>query len=779
MLKNVSIKIKLLMIPAIIVVSLIVLYSIVVSGMSDLDDKADKASKANRMVKNMFECRISEKNYIRRKDQKYVDELNKLVAENIDIAKKLLPQFSQESNQEQMKKIEAAVKEYHNAFKNYVTVRDKSIKEENEMVKAAREVEVLANKARNEQKKQRQALINANAPLHKIIDKMEKASLTNRIVKDLKEIRIAEKNYIRRKDPKFVDEINKRMNNINKVAAELKSDFRNSRNKKMMDDIRHNLEDYNKAFDNYNEFREQSFKLSDQMKKEAREAVELAMAMRSDQKTEREAIKSSLSTTLIVSFILVAVVIGLISILISNSVAKSIAVFQDGLVGFFRYLNREAEDARPIDIDSNDEIGTMAQVVNQNIEKSKDNIEEDRKVIDGTIAVLSEFEQGDLSQRVTIKTSNPALQELTNLLNKMSDNVENNIDNVLNILEKYSNYNYLDRVDTNNLKEHLLKLANGVNSLGEAITGMLIDNKQNGLTLDKSSDILLENVNILNQNANEAASSLEETAAALEEMTSTISNNTENVVKMAQYASEVTNSANEGQKLANDTTNAMDEIDKEVSDINEAIKIIDQIAFQTNILSLNAAVEAATAGEAGKGFAVVAQEVRNLAARSAEAANDIKSLVENATVKANNGKTIATKMIEGYNSLNENISKTSELIKDVESASKEQQSGIEQINDAVSELDQQTQQNATVANQTKDVAIQTDEIAKVIVSDADEKEFVGKDAVQARSNNTNTIKETPVKNTQKETKKKTTGKKKQKTEVVETQPTNEDDWESF
>ncbi len=779
MLKNVSIKIKLLMIPAIIVVSLIVLYSIVVSGMSDLDDKADKASKANRMVKNMFECRISEKNYIRRKDQKYVDELNKLVAENIDIAKKLLPQFSQESNQEQMKKIEAAVKEYHRAFIDYVTVRDKSIKEENEMVKAAREVEVLANKARNEQKKQRQALINSNAPLNKIVDKMEKASLTNRIVKDLKEIRIAEKNYIRRKDPKFVDEINKRMNNINKVTAELKSDFRNSRNKKMMDDIKRNLEDYNKAFDNYNEFREQSFKLSDQMKKEAREAVELAMAMRSDQKTEREAIKSSLSTTLIVSFILVAVVIGLISILISNSVAKSIAVFQDGLVGFFRYLNREAEDARPIDIDSNDEIGTMAQVVNQNIEKSKENIEEDRNVIDGTIAVLSEFEQGDLSQRVTIKTSNPALQELTNLLNKMSDNVEGNIDSVLDILEKYSNYNYLDRVDTNGLKEHLLKLANGVNSLGEAITGMLIDNKQNGLTLDKSSDILLENVNILNQNANEAASSLEETAAALEEMTSTISNNTENVVKMAQYASEVTNSANEGQKLANDTTNAMDEIDKEVSDINEAIKIIDQIAFQTNILSLNAAVEAATAGEAGKGFAVVAQEVRNLAARSAEAANDIKSLVENATIKANNGKTIATKMIEGYNSLNENISKTSELIKDVEAASKEQQSGIEQINDAVSELDQQTQQNATVANQTKDVAIQTDEIAKVIVSDADEKEFVGKDAVQARSNNTNTIKETPVKNTQKETKKKTTGKKKQKTEVVETQPTNEDDWESF
>ncbi|MFW2608565.1 methyl-accepting chemotaxis protein, partial [Aliarcobacter butzleri] len=88
--------------------------------------------------------------------------------------------------------------------------------------------------------------------------------------------------------------------------------------------------------------------------------------------------------------------------------------------------------------------------------------------------------------------------------------------------------------------------------------------------------------------------------------------------------------------------------------INEAIGVIDNIAFQTNILSLNAAVEAATAGEAGKGFAVVAGEVRNLASRSAEAAKEIKAIVENATSKANQGKSIATNMIEGYKELNQN-----------------------------------------------------------------------------------------------------------------------------
>merc|ERR1711879_874723 len=131
-----------------------------------------------------------------------------------------------------------------------------------------------------------------------------------------------------------------------------------------------------------------------------------------------------------------------------------------------------------------------------------------------------------------------------------------------------------------------------------------------------------------------------------------------------------------------------DDIDTQVHSINEAITVIDQIAFQTNILSLNAAVEAATAGEAGKGFAVVAQEVRNLAARSAEAAKEIKELVEN--------------------------------------ASKEQQAGIIQINDAINNLDQQTQENASIANQTHQVAVQTDEIAKLVDTNANEKEFIGK-----------------------------------------------------
>ncbi|PRM95092.1 chemotaxis protein [Aliarcobacter cryaerophilus] len=442
----------------------------------------------------------------------------------------------------------------------------------------------------------------------------------------------------------------------------------------------------------------------------------------------------------ILNYISLFCIIGLIILIstiflfikITSNIVDSLKNFQTGLLNFFTYLNREKTTVEPINLNSEDEFGEMAKVVNENILKTKEGIEEDRKLIDETIAVLGEFEQGDLCKRLNIEVSNPALMQLKNVLNLMGEHLESNVNNVLDVLEQYSNHNYLNKIDQKGLKEHLLKLANGVNVLGNSITSMLVENKSNGLTLEQSSSLLLANVDKLNLSSNEAAASLEETAAALEEITSNIRNNTENIARMAKYSNEITKASSEGEKLANSTTTAMDEINTQVNLVNDAISVIDQIAFQTNILSLNAAVEAATAGEAGKGFAVVAQEVRNLANRSAEAAKEIKSIVEEATKKANEGKDIANEMIQGYKSLNDSINSTINLISDVEMSSKEQLSGIEQINDAVNQLDQQTQQNAAISTQTNDIAMNLDEVAKLIVEDANQKEFEGKNEVKAK-----------------------------------------------
>ncbi len=478
--------------------------------------------------------------------------------------------------------------------------------------------------------------------------------------------------------------------------------------------------------------------------------------------------------TIVFAFILLI----FISFLIISDMTNKIINFKNGLLGFFAYLNRESINSELLEDKSKDEFGEMAKVVNQNILRTQKGIEEDRKLINETIAVLGEFEQGDLCQRLNLDVENPALAELKRVINNMGTVLETNIDNILKVLEQYSNYNYLNKIDQKSLKEHLLKLANGVNTLGDSITNMLVQNKSNGLTLEQSSSLLLANVDKLNLSSNEAAASLEETAAALEEITSNIRNNTENIAKMAKYSNEITKASSDGEKLANKTTLAMDEINTQVNLVNDAISVIDQIAFQTNILSLNAAVEAATAGEAGKGFAVVAQEVRNLASRSAEAAKEIKSIVEEATKKANEGKEIANEMIQGYKSLNDSINSTINLISDVEMSSKEQLSGIEQINDAVNQLDQQTQQNAAISTQTNDIAITSDKIAKLIVEDANKKEFHGKNDIVAKSIEQNSKKFDNSLQIKKANLNKISTKE-NSSKVIQSSTQDSDEWESF
>ena len=351
----------------------------------------------------------------------------------------------------------------------------------------------------------------------------------------------------------------------------------------------------------------------------------------------------------------------------------------------------------------------------------------------GEIMLISEkIANGHVSDKIFhSNTSNKKLNYIGKTINNLVDSLKlilgSNTQNILNVLDSYSHMDF-----TNKINNEDSKFTNSLNDITDLISMILRENKSNGLTLDKSSDILLANVNKLNISSNEAAASLEETAAALEQITSNIRNNTENILKMANYSNNVTKSANEGEKLANETTIAMEEINVQVNSINEAISVIDQIAFQTNILSLNAAVEAATAGEAGRGFAVVAAEVRSLANRSAEAAKEIKNIVQNAAKKANDGKVIANHMINGYKELNQSITQTINLIEDIEMSSKEQLLGIEQINTAVTQLDQQTQKNAEIASQSHEVAVDTDIIAKLIVSNADEKKFIGKNEVKAK-----------------------------------------------
>ncbi|MDN5072296.1 cache domain-containing protein [Aliarcobacter butzleri] len=490
-----------------------------------------------------------------------------------------------------------------------------------------------------------------------------------------------------------------------------------------------------------------------------------------------EKISSIILGIVIIAVIVSIVLIAFISFFITKEIIFPLEKFEVGLLSFFKYLNKEVKNVEKIEVKNNDEIGIMAKFVNENIEKTNKLLKQDEALINNVKEVVLEINKGNLNNRIEAKTENESLEELKNILNEMlvliSSKVNNNLVAIDEVLQKYKKMDFRPRIENPQGE-----VAKEINSLADTINHLLVENKRNGLTLEDSSHILLENVNKLNISSNEAAASLEETAAAIEEITSNIRNTTQNISKMAILSNQVTKSVTQGESLANKTTNAMDEINNQVNLINDAISVIDNIAFQTNILSLNAAVEAATAGEAGKGFAVVAQEVRNLASRSAEAAREIKSIVENATIKANEGKDISKNMIEGYVGLTKDIQQTITLIQDIEMSSKEQLVGIEQINDAVNQLDRQTQQNAMVSSQTHDVAIVTDEIAKMVVSDANEKEFIGKDEVSARDMNKTLSQKKDNSVNIVESKK--VSKQQKETVVTSDKTTNNDgEWESF
>ena len=372
----------------------------------------------------------------------------------------------------------------------------------------------------------------------------------------------------------------------------------------------------------------------------------------------------------------------------------------------------------------NKELDALFSKWNEKIKETDSAIKSDINVIGEIVLTTDKVNQGIFRCRIKSNTKNPVIFTLKKTLNQMLDSLEDKMIKLESTLQSYATDDFRPKIDIDPiLKARMLSVMTSINTLGKSLSSNAKDNLNTGESLQQSSHKMNISMNNLATKANEQAASLEETAAAVEEITSITRNNTINASKMSELGQNVKKSVFDGQVLAKQTGSSMEEIHKKVAAITEAINIIDQIAFQTNILSLNAAVEAATAGEAGRGFAVVAAEVRNLANRSADAAKEIKSLVEDANLKAKQGKDISDSMISGYEKLNEIISETIHIIEDVSSASKEQMLGIEQINDAISLLDRVTQENANEANQTTQISTDVESLAKQLVNDANNKKF--------------------------------------------------------
>ncbi len=208
----------------------------------------------------------------------------------------------------------------------------------------------------------------------------------------------------------------------------------------------------------------------------------------------------------------------------------------------------------------------------------------------------------------------------------------------------------------------------------------------------------------LSQRTEEQASSLEETASSMEQMTSTVKNNADNAAQANQLASAAREQAERGGSVVGAAVTAMGEINASSKRIADIISVIDEIAFQTNLLALNAAVEAARAGEQGRGFAVVASEVRNLASRSAEAAKEIKTLIQDSVGKVTEGTKLVDESGKALAEIVTRVKKVTDVMAEIASSSREQASGIEQVNKAITMMDDVTQQNAALVEEASAAA---------------------------------------------------------------------------
>jgi methyl-accepting chemotaxis protein len=306
--------------------------------------------------------------------------------------------------------------------------------------------------------------------------------------------------------------------------------------------------------------------------------------------------------------------------------------------------------------------------------------------------------RGELRERLDSTALNGFTKTLSEAINGLLDEILKPIEETSEVLKALAEGDLTRQIQSDYQGEFGL-LKQSVNSSISNLLGMVSDIREASHNIGTAATEISAGNTDLSQRTEQQASSLEETASSMEEMTSTVKQNADNAKDASRLALDAREQAEKGGNIVSSAVSAMTEINTSSKKIADIIGVIDEIAFQTNILALNAAVEAARAGEQGRGFAVVAAEVRNLAQRSASAAKEIKSLINDSVDKVGEGTRLVTDSGHSLEQIVSAVKRVSEIIAEIAAASHEQSIGIEQVNKAIMQLEQVTQQNAALVEE--------------------------------------------------------------------------------
>ncbi len=347
---------------------------------------------------------------------------------------------------------------------------------------------------------------------------------------------------------------------------------------------------------------------------------------------------------------------------------------------------------KTIDIDFHGDFEKLKHNANSTVNKLTE-------VIEGDIQdIINAARAGTLSRRVDIEGKDGFFRDLGEGINELLTTVDDSFSDVNRVMKAMSAGDLTKKIDKQYSGTYG-EVKDNINSTIDHLENVVGKIRESSDFIRTSSDEISAGNNNLSQRAEEQASTLEETASAMEELTSTVKNNANNAQQARQLVNSTRTMAEKGSGVVTDAISAMEEITTSSNKIAEIITVIDEIAFQTNLLALNASVEAARAGEQGRGFAVVATEVRNLAQRSAGAAKEIKELISDSVEKVNVGGDLVSESGKTLAEITDGVKKVDDIVSEIAVASNEQATGIEEVNKAITQMDDITQQNAALAEE--------------------------------------------------------------------------------
>ena len=309
-----------------------------------------------------------------------------------------------------------------------------------------------------------------------------------------------------------------------------------------------------------------------------------------------------------------------------------------------------------------------------------------------SLAMIEGLERGELDHRINTGRSDE-LGRLAKAMNGFADNLR---DEVLEAFNRLANGDFSFRARG--------LIATPLDRACQGLTRAMQTVREASDQISSGSAQVAETSTSLANGATKQAAALEEISSSMTEMNEQTANNATNAAEANQLSDEARTTAEQGNRQMQTMVEAMNDIKNSAQDISKIIKVIDEIAFQTNLLALNAAVEAARAGQHGKGFAVVAEEVRNLAARSAKAAQETTALIQGSVDKTNSGADIANETAVSLEQIVASVTKVSDLVAEIAAASNEQSQGISQVNEGLMQLNEVNQNTTSTSEETAAIA---------------------------------------------------------------------------